>query len=200
MRKLLASIVIAVALLVAAALLVRHINPGMYKNAILAHIPFVKDMVQKEFKTYTSITDIQEEMKLVTAKQNLDFITVLEGKDGSYIEIATYEVKAGIDCAKITKDEDGGAAVLPPAEIFSADKVNPLLLRNSDKANASFYEDYVKPVNTAYQQKARDYAVELHILDKAQEKAGDVFARITGTRPHRARKTTSLLPMFPCCP
>ncbi len=185
MRKLLGSIIIALALLASAAMLVWHFNPGMYKNAILAHIPFVKDMVQQEFKTYTSITAIQEEMKLVTAKQNLDFITVLEGKDGSYIEIATYEVKAGIDCAKITKDEEGGA-LLPPAEIFSADKINPLLLRNANKTDAAFYEGYVKPVNTAYQQKARDYAVELHILEKAREKAQDVFSSITGSKPESA--------------
>ncbi len=157
-----------------------------FKKAILGNIPFVRTFVQKDFNTYTSITDIKDEMKLVTAKQQLDFINIMDGKDGRYLEISTYEVKAGIDCAKIksSRNEEGNVVEeLPPVEIFSSSKIHSVIARSeAEKSNVDFYDECIKPVNIAYEQKAKDYAVELGLLEKAADKAEKTLKNMTGRK------------------
>ena len=154
------------------------------KNAILGNIPFVRAFIQKDLATYTSITTIKDEMKLVTAKQQLDFINILDGKDGRYLEVSTYEVRVGIDCSKIKAktNADGNVETeLPDVEIFSSSKIHSVVARSeAEERNVHFYEECIKPVNIAYEQKAKDYSVELGILEVAQEKAKDIFKNLTG--------------------
>ena len=149
-------------------IVLRGFAPDIWR-AIMSHLPVVKHLVLQEFATYTSITNIKETMKLVTARQNLDFITILEGKDGPFINIATFEVKAGIDF-----DESAE----PVVKILSSDKINNI--KPWDKDNISFYEEYLKPINEAYQQKSEDYAVELDLLTKAAEKANTLLENLLG--------------------
>ena len=152
-------------------IVLRGFMPDVWR-AIMSHLPVVKHLVLQEFATYTSITNIKETMKLVTARQNLDFITILEGKDGPFINIATFEVKAGIDF-----DESAE----PVVKILSSDKINDIKLRDKDNSIAiSFYEEYLKPINEAYQQKSEDYAVELDLLTKAAEKANTLLENLLG--------------------
>ncbi|MCQ2604387.1 MAG: DUF4230 domain-containing protein [Spirochaetia bacterium] len=156
-----------------------------FKKAILSNIPIMKNFVQKEFKTYTSITNIQDEMKLVTAKQQLDFITIMDGKDGRYLEISTFEVKAGIDCSKIKNsvDKDGNKITeLPPVEILECAKIHSVAPRlAADRNNAQFYEGCIKPVNIAYEQKAIDYSVELDLLEHAKDGAQTTLKKISNS-------------------
>ena len=152
------------------------------KNAVLSNIPIVKNFVQKEFKTYTSITGIKDEMKLVTAKQQLDFITIMDGKDGRYLEISTYEVKAGIDCSKIkySYDKDGNTFTdYPSIEILECSKIHSVAPRlAAERNNADFYDACIKPVNKAYDQKARDYSVELGLLENAKKGVEETFKKM----------------------
>lgn len=145
------------------------------KKAILGTIPIVRSFQQHSFKTYTSITGIKDKMQLVTAKQQLDFINIMEGKDGRYIEVSTFEVKAGIDCAKIEKKNNDSGEIFvkyPSVEIFSSSKIHSVPNRTqADKNNGGFYENCIKPVNIAYEQKAIDYSVELGILENAKKMA-----------------------------
>lgn len=154
------------------------------KKAVLGNVPFVKNFIQKDFNTYTSIISIKDEMKLVTAKQQLDFINIMDGKDGRYLEVSTFEVKAGIDCSKIksVKKEDGSVtAEMPAIEIFSSNKIHSVVARSAaEENNSDFYEECIKPVNIAYEQKAKDYSVELGLLERAQEKAKETFKNLTG--------------------
>lgn len=155
-------------------------------HAIKINIPFVRNFVQKEFATYTSITGIRDEMKLVTAKQQLDFINIMEGKDGRYIEISTFEVKAGIDFSKISSEENPDGTVkinYPPLEIFSSNKIHSVVPRSAaDKNNVDLYETGIKPVNIAYAQKAKDYAIELNILENARKGAERTLNNLIGTQ------------------
>ena len=155
-------------------------------HAIKTNIPFVKNFVQKEFATYTSITGIRDEMKLVTAKQQLDFINIMEGKDGRYIEISTFEVKAGIDFSKISSEENPDGTVkmnYPPLEISSSNKVHSVVPRSAaDKNNIDLYETGIKPVNIAYAQKAKDYAIELNILENARKGAERTLNNLIGAQ------------------
>lgn len=145
------------------------------KKAILSNIPFVDQFTQKNYNTYTSITGIKDSMKLVTAKQQLDFINIMDGKDGRYLEISTFEVRAGIDCKKvhpITYPDGTTAIEYPAVEIFSSNKIHSINPRaEAEKRDADFYEYSISPVNRAYEQKAKDYAVELGILENAKRGA-----------------------------
>lgn len=141
------------------------------KKAVLGNMPFVKRFIQKDFNTYTSITGIKDKMQLVTAKQQIDFINIMDGKDGRYLEVSTFEVKAGIDFEKIKtiKTDKERKIIYPSVEILSSDKINSVAPReNSDN---QFYENSIKPVNIAYTQKAKDYAVELGLLENAKKGA-----------------------------
>ncbi len=174
------------------------LNPELFSN-VFGKLPIVRDFQQKTVKTYTSITKIQDSMKLVTAKQQLDFINIMDGKDGRYLEVATYEVKAGVDFSKIryekigknknsdeknadSRDEVETKVILPPVEIFSSDKINTLVIRKGAEAkNSQFYNDCIRPVNIAYEQKSKDYAVELGILENARKNAEVTVKNLTGT-------------------
>lgn len=151
-----------------------------WKNAILGKIPGIKDFIQKKYDTYTSIVGIEDKMQLVTAKQQIDFINILDGKDGRYLEISTYEVKAGIDCAKIVDNDNGEKSC--NVEILSCSNINSIIIRGeADKNEDSFYEDCVKPVKKAYLQKAKDYAVELGLLNEAKKGAQNTIKNLTNT-------------------
>lgn len=140
----------------------RNFFPNYFRNAILQNIPFLSKTVQKEFKTYTSIGKISETRTLVSARQQLDFINIMEGKDGRYVEIATYEVRTGVD---FSGDE-------PKVGVVSSDKIHSLVLRKrAEGENSRFYAECIRPVNIAYEQKARDYAVSLGILERARKAA-----------------------------
>lgn len=170
MKKLGLTLILILVVSVAGMAALKIINPNMWKS-IMMHIPIVKNFQQHEFPTYTSITNIKDTMKLVTARQNLDFISIFEGKDGTYIEITTFEVKAGVDF------DDAGE---PAVKVLSSDTVHTERLRDNNELAISFYEEYVKPVNVAYQQKAMDYAVELNLLKKASEKANKLLENLLG--------------------
>ena len=146
-----------------------------FRKAILANIPGVKMFNQSDFQTKTSITSNQPKMKLVTAKQQLDFINIMDGKDGRYLEISTFEVRAGIDCEKVEKIKNADETIsyeYPSVEIFSSNKIYSVNPRaEAEKKDADFYEYCISPVNKAYEQKAKDYAVELGIFQKAKEGA-----------------------------
>lgn len=156
--------------------------PNYFKNALCMNLPFVKNFVQKEFKTYTSIINVKDSMKLVTAKQQLDFINIMDGKDGRYIEIATYEVKAGMDFEKQEKTDPETEIKLPEIEIFSSNKIfSNVIRKEADVSNSQFYTECIKPVNIAYEQKAKDYSVELGLLEKAEKNATEIFKNILGS-------------------
>ena len=152
-----------------------------FKNAVLGNMPFVKSFTQQNFKTKTNILSMKDEMKLVTAKQQIDFINIMDGKDGRYLEVSTYEVKAGIDCSKIRKivQDDSTTYEYPPLEIFSSNKIYSVVPRTeADKLDQHFFENAIKPVNIAYAQKAKDYAVELGLLENAEEGARRTFKNL----------------------
>ncbi|MBQ3670106.1 MAG: DUF4230 domain-containing protein [Treponema sp.] len=172
MKKIIALNIFLAVLLVAGVFFMKQYVPQFFKNALLVNIPFANQFSQKIFDTYTSITGTKDEMKLVTAKKQFDFINIMDGKAGRYLEIATYEVRAGVDLEKPGK---------PVAEIFSSDKINSLVVRKeADVSSPRLYTDAIRPVNIAYEQKAKDYAVATGILKTAQEKAQDTLKQILG--------------------
>lgn len=157
-----------------------------FMKGIMGNIPFVKNFIQKKYNTYTSITNIRAEMKLVTGKQQLDFINIMDGKDGRYLEISTYEVRAGIDFSKAQKerDSDGNEKILTEIEILSTNKIHTVVGRSeAEKNDADFYGQSIKPVNIAYEQKARDYAVELGLLENAKDGAERTIKKLMDIEP-----------------
>ncbi len=142
---------------------------------MLSNIPGVRTFVQKDFSTYTSITAIKDEMKLVTGKQQIDFINIMDGKDGRYLEISTFEVRAEIDCSKVNvlSDNEGNKTFqYPEVEVFSSNKFHSITPRTAAEKNISdLYENSIKPVNIAYGQKSKDYAVKLGLLENAKKGA-----------------------------
>ncbi len=147
------------------------------KAIIYKSLPFSLGLRQsKTYDTHISITKIKNEMKLVTAKRRLDFLQVFEGKDGPYIAIRTYEVKAGIDLNKSNKNGDDGFKV----EILGSTNLGTVEIRADAEGNNSDNVGRIRIVTDVYEQKARDYAVELGILTDAQKMAEKVLNNITG--------------------
>lgn len=202
--KLIRSLVIGILAAIALHFLLFKVLPRHIKAILFGNFPVLERFVQKDFSTYTSITNIKDEMKLVTAKQQLDFINIMDGKDGRYLEIATFEVKAGIDCAKITKKTIENRATefnFPPVEILSADKIHSLNFRSAAEESAvTFYEEKIKPVNKAYEQKARDYAVELGLLEQGKKGTERTLKNLTDAKidlQNSAYKQTVEVPYLP---
>lgn len=127
---------------------------------------------------YASITEISDKTRVVTATQYIDFITLLDGREGKYIGIDKYEVKAGYDSVirESITDNNGNSKVrlVPKITILSCQSIKPSIYRNTlHTANFNGYEKYLKPVNIAYENKAKDYAVQLNLLKRASENAID---------------------------
>lgn len=142
------------------------LKPDVFKNMLSKVLP-----VQIEYQTKTSITGIRDEIKFVTAKQYLDFINVMDGKDGNLMQITTYEIKAGIDFA----DGDDAKVKVFSDESGQSNVVTIRSLKSSIEKNL----DYTKPVETAYKQKAIEYAVQNGLLKKAKEQAEKTLKCIT---------------------
>ena len=125
---------------------------------------------QKTQLSYTTIENVKKDSKLVTAKKQLDFITIMDGKDGRYLGISTYEVKSGIDFGKV---QTGKFQI----EIFSSDIIHNLQYRTEaeKKQSAEDFRNQINPLEKAYRQKAVDYAIEYGILDQAKEQAESLF-------------------------
>ena len=182
-------IVLLIVLLITLVIIIHHFSPV---NKVFKGITQIANNViticknsfaQKEFQTYTSITDIKPTMKLVTAKQQLDFITIMDGKDGRYLEIATYEVQAGIDFKDISYEKENKIITsFPQVKILDCFKISslPPIRSAADTNNSLFYQECIKPINIAYEQKACDYAVELGLLNKAKEGWDDTFKKMLG--------------------
>ena len=125
---------------------------------------------QKVQLSYTTIERLKEECKLITAKKQMDFITIMDGKDGRYLSISTYEVKSGID---FNKEQSNNYQV----EIFSSDIIHNIEYRTEAEKNQN-QEDFrnqISPLEKAYRQKAVDYAIEYGILEQAKERAEAIF-------------------------
>lgn len=131
---------------------------------------------QKIQLTYTTIENIKNESKLVTAKKQMDFITIMDGKDGRELAISTYEVKAGIDFSRYSTGNNGSYEI----EIFSSDVIEKLEFRTEAERNnnAEDFRNQISPIEKAYKQKAVDYAVEYGILEQAKEKAEKIFKNL----------------------
>lgn len=142
------------------------VNSNLFKNLISKVIP-----VKIDYQTKTSITGIRDEIKYVTAKQYLDFINIMDGKDGNYVQISTYEIKAGID---FSEGEDAKIKVFPDETTQS----HVVSVRNKI-TDAQKNINYTKPVEIAYKQKAMEYAIQNGILEKAKEQAEKTMERIT---------------------
>ena len=159
-------LIISIVLLFSFLLVLKKAKPVVFKRMLSAIFP-----VQIDYQTAISITDYRKEMKFVTAKQYMDFINVMDGKDGNLIQISTYEVKAGIDFSegenakvKILSDESGKSS-------------RSITIRNLNTSNDTVM-NYTKPVETAYRQKALEYAVQNKILEKAKKQADRICSRI----------------------
>ena len=98
--------------------------------------------------------------KLITASQLVDFVTILvsDDRENEYVEYQTYKVEAGLNL----EDDSKSVKILnPPIGI------NRSVLRSKLKVDK--YDEYVKPVRTAYSLKAGDIAVEYELLKNARE-------------------------------
>lgn len=160
-------LIISIVLLFSFLLVLKMAKPVVYKRMLSLILP-----VQIDYQTAISITDYRKEMKLVTAKRYMDFIKVMDGKDGNLIQISTYEVKAGIDFSegenakvKILSDESGKSS-------------RSITIRNLNTSNDTIM-NYTKPVETAYRQKALEYAVQNKILEKAKKQAEESLSKLT---------------------
>lgn len=145
------TLLISICILILLLIFINHFSSDLFQN-MFKKVPWV----QNEIKTNTSVTSVESKSELVTARMSLDFINQLEGVDGRYIEILTYEITAGID----SKDH--------LIKVLHSDQKDALVLR--DKISADAFDSYTKPVKLAYEQKAKDYAVENGILQTAKEK------------------------------
>ncbi len=128
---------------------------------------------QKIQRSYTTIEKVNEESKLVTAKKQIDFITIMDGKDGRELAISTYEIKAGIDFGKKIEDSY-------QIEIFSCDSIHKLEYRTAAEKNQNQddFRNRLAPIEKAYLQKAVDYSIEYGILDQAKDRAEKIFAQL----------------------
>lgn len=128
---------------------------------------------QKIHLSYTTIEKINEESKLVTAKKQMDFITIMDGKEGRELAISTYEIKAGINLEK--KFEDSYQI-----EIFSCEPIHKLEYRTDAEKNQNQddFRNQLAPIEKAFRQKAVDYSVEYGILEQAKDRAEKIFSQL----------------------
>ena len=160
-------LIISIVLFFSFLLVLKKAKPVVYKRMLSAILP-----VQIDYQTAISITDYRKEMKLVTAKQYMDFINVMDGKDGNLIQISTYEVKAGID---FSEGENAKVKILSDESSKSGQSIT---IRNLEASNDTIM-NYTKPVETAYRQKALEYAVQNKILEKAKKQAEESLSKLT---------------------
>lgn len=121
-----------------------------------------KNATKKEFiQTHTIITNTEETQQLITASQYVDFLTIIKGKDESgktqkYYEIQTFKIDAGFDFNKKNK--------LTP-KILNTTVFDRTVLR--DTLQGKEYDNMIKPVLGAFEEKAADIAVSYGILQNA---------------------------------
>ena len=120
---------------------------------------------QKTQLSYKNIENVKKDSKLVTAKKQLDFITIMDGKDGRYLGISTYEVKSGIDFGKV---QTGKFQI----EILSSDIIHNLQYRTEAEKKQSA-EDF-----KAIQQEAEKKMMQTLVRDQAYIQA-DKYAKLS---------------------
>ena len=156
----------------------------MFVVAVIFLIFFVSLTISKNVHSkkienlYTTVTNIKNEQIMVTAVQYIDFVTLLDGKDGKHIEIKQYKVNAGYDAKENETEINGETTVIKPKiKIISSELLTSADSVFSSSMKADLYEKYLKPVAVAYEQKAKDYAVALNILENAKKGAEDFIKR-----------------------
>ena len=75
-------LIISILLFSSFILFIRMTKPVVFKRVMSVIRP-----VEYNYQTTISIADSRNEIKLVTAKQYIDFINVMDGRDGNFIQI-----------------------------------------------------------------------------------------------------------------
>ena len=157
--------IISILLFSSFILFIRMTKPVVFKRVMSVIRP-----VEYNYQTTISIADSRNEIKLVTAKQYIDFINVMDGRDGNFIQISTYEVIAGID---FSEGENAKVKILSEENTKIGSDITIRNFELLDDANT----DYTKPLEAVYRRKALEYACQNKILEKAKKQAEEASRR-----------------------
>ena len=139
-------LIISILLFSSFILFIRMTKPVVFKRVMSVIRP-----VEYNYQTTISIADSRNEIKLVTAKQYIDFINVMDGRDGNFIQISTYEVIAGID---FSEGENAKVKILSEENTKIGSDITIRNFELLDDANT----DYTKPLEAV--EKAKKQAEE----------------------------------------
>ena len=160
-------LIISILLFSSFILFIRMTKPVVFKRVMSVIRP-----VEYNYQTTISIADSRNEIKLVTAKQYIDFINVMDGRDGNFIQISTYEVIAGID---FSEGENAKVKILSEENTKIGSDITIRNFELLDDANT----DYTKPLEAVYRRKALEYACQNKILEKAKKQAEEALPKLT---------------------
>ena len=160
-------LIISILLFSSFILFIRMTKPVVFKRVMSVIRP-----VEYNYQTTISIADSRNEIKLVTAKQYIDFINVMDGRDGNFIQISTYEVIAGID---FSEGENAKVKILSEENTKIGSDITIRNFEMLDDANT----DYTKPLEAVYRRKALEYACQNKILEKAKKQAEEALPKLT---------------------
>ena len=160
-------LIISILLFSSFIIFIRMTKPVVFKRVMSVIRP-----VEYNYQTTISIADSRNEIKLVTAKQYIDFINVMDGRDGNFIQISTYEVIAGID---FSEGENAKVKILSEENTKIGSDITIRNFELLDDANT----DYTKPLEAVYRRKALEYACQNKILEKAKKQAEEALPKLT---------------------
>ncbi len=129
--------IISIILFISFLLVLKMSKPVVFKRLLSVVHP-----VEYDYHNTITITDSRKKIKPVSKRRYMDFINVMDGRDGNLIQIQTYEVKADINSSE-----------------ESAKAHRNIIIRNFNTINESNI-NYTKPVEIAYEQKALEYATQ----------------------------------------
>lgn len=176
------------AFLVFALIVLFSMAPNSFREAFFSKIPFVKNFINVD--TNKTITEIQRKSvkKLKTAQFDMDFLVEMDNGRGKFLALYPYRVVAGIDIENVEYEENATEVIIkiPEPKIFfsgTANNSETLILRDTLKGKEGDYESYFKGLLMAFENKAKDLAVEHGILENCQNKNFEVFKQFGKVLP-----------------
>ena len=145
-------------------------------------IPYLNQLVTRDYQTNTNFKNWTKRSDMKMAKFSVDFLVHLEDRNSKFIAIYPYTISAGFNFKDIKSSES--KIVFPKIEIYESESQAANIIRsgrNDAKGNGIFSNNdedkMLTPVKIALSKKARDYAYEYNIVDRAKESTRKFFSR-----------------------
>lgn len=145
-------------------------------------IPYLNQLVTRDYQTNTNFKNWTKRSDMKMAKFSVDFLVHLEDRNSKFIAIYPYTISAGFNFMDIKSSES--KIIFPKIEIYESESQAANIIRsgrNDAKGNGIFSNNdedkMLTPVKIALSKKARDYAYEYNIVDRAKESTRKFFSR-----------------------